>query len=124
MEQEIDETQQFEEDGHLFYYQGRVLRVNKWKKLYKHVLQVLQKHTVLLFLQWFYFYLVEYLQVDSGRNLLGKVCIFLYIVASYYWVDCGVLYLIWLIKYYLQSEFQEIWNSSFFNWKNSLFHDY
>ena len=58
------ETDQSKE---LVYYRGRVIRTPKWKELQTAVLKKLEKHTVLLFLMWFYEHLKSYLEFSKKR---------------------------------------------------------
>lgn len=92
----------------MHYYGGRVLRVSNWRKLYENVLDKLEKHTVLLFLKWFHDYLAKYLEAPK-TSLPGIIllCYYLKISASYYWVDCAMVFLLWVLEYYSQSVFEE-----------------
>jgi hypothetical protein len=91
------------------YYRGRILRVPKHRKLYQDVLALLNKHTVLVFLIWFYDDMVHYLE-ESKTRLPGMFAIILALTkASYYWVDCAMIALMWFLKYHPQSAFEQLY---------------
>ena len=61
------------------YYQGRILRIKNWKKLQADVLSHFSKHTVILFLTWYYELCCEITETERlpGDRLMIQLGLFL-----------------------------------------------
>lgn len=82
-------------------YKGRVLRPDGWMIIQDVVIKKLGNEPVLLFLDWFYNNMKEEI-----NNPQLKACF----PCSMYWVDCAMLYLLWLCKYPPQSKFEKVYH--------------
>jgi hypothetical protein len=75
------------------YYQGRILKVRNRKLLYDEVLGALKETTVILFLDFFHDVCIDL--SEEHKKLPGTTSFSQIpkVLASLYWVDCGMLYL-------------------------------
>lgn len=91
------------------YYRGRRLRIKQWRNLYADVVEKLHETTIILFLIWLYDELCSYLEKTKSK-LPGNMTIIITYnnqPASYYWIDCAMLYLIWNLDYLSEEKLEK-----------------
>ena len=72
-------------------------------------MEKLDQEAVKVFLAWFYDDLMNYLNAPK-TSLPGTFIILLMKTsASYYWVDCAMVFLLWLLEYKTQREFEKLY---------------